>query len=232
MTISVYLKDANFTNFIASTAPQPNGLQILIRPRLNSSTSEMNEAFNKNDVVQNGSPTYNDYFASELNSTNFYQSDFAPANGGEATYIALMREPQASSGFMGNFLHSDSKGDLLDYISGTGTFRAFNNGKSASIVLPSVDPVKFRVLFASFKPLETTLGYSSGGILTANTSSSTEDRAVTTDRGVRLGWNYSGANSDNDAAAFLVWDRALTLAEIKEVYEWLIDVYGSNLDID
>lgn len=232
MTISVYLKDANFTNFIASTTPQPDGLQVLTRPRLNAGTAEKNEAFNKNDVVQSGSPLYSNYFASELNAINFYQSDFAPANGGEATYIALMREPQVSSRFMGNFLDSDSKGDLLDYVAGTGTFRAFNNGKSASIVLPNVNPVKFRVLFASFKPLETTLGYSNGGILTANTLSSTEDRAVTTDRGVRLGWTYSGSNSDNDAAAFLVWDRALTLAEIKEAYEWLVGVYGSNLDIE
>jgi len=231
MTISVYLKDANFTDFLASTAPVPDGLQVLIRPRLDASTAEKNEAFNKDDVFQNGTPTYKAYSASDINASNFYESQFTPSASGEATYIALMKEPQAQSRFLGNFFDTDGVGDMVDYISSTGTIRAFNNGKSASIVMPTVDAAKFRLFFAAFKPLETTVGYSDGGIINPYTASSTEDRTTLPARMARLGWAYSGSNANNEVAAFLVWDRYLSVAEIKEVQEWLVGVYGANLDI-
>lgn len=235
MGTSVYIPGASFDNFVASINPQADGLEIWLRTKTDQATAIDNLAFNKSDATATGAPTYTSTSVQSLSSTAYYDSGVAIS--GDCTLLILCKSPSsgAASRMMGNLLDgTPTTGDLIDFNSATRSFRSFNSGTALSIILPS-DYVAddYRLFAASFEG-------SGAGSITRQfvadrgaliSSSSTATRTAVPARTIRLGYVYSGAAVNREVALFAVWSRALTFAQIKEVYDQIRDEYGGEITI-
>lgn len=232
MTVSVFLKDASFTNFISSVNPQPDGLKCLIRPRVSKDITVVNLAFKETDVVENGVVTYFTDYGSNINATNNYTTAVTPTANGEMTLVALMKTPTATSRIMGTYDTSDALGDMLFYTPSSNSLSAYNNGAAESIITTPSLPTTFRVFAGSFKNGQTITGASDNGSIKFDVGGGSADRSTQPGRAVKLGHVYAGAAGDNDIAAFLVWERALSIPDLNEVYEYLVDLYEGKLPLE
>ena len=236
MGVSVYLPDAKFSEVVASINPEPVGLEGLFFTKVNQATSIDNSAFGKPDASAVGALTYTSQSALNLNASNYFDSGVSIS--GDCTLLCLCKAPTGSSRIMGNLLDGTPvTGDMIDFTSSTRTMRAFNSGVSSSLVIPS-DYVAddFRIFAASFRnngdgTSLTRLFVSDRDAILSGSSQFSSARAPVPSRNIRLGAVYSGVPSNREVAAFGVWSRALSFAEIVNVYRHLKASYGSAITI-
>ena len=237
MSLSIAVKDASFSKIIATTIPQQAGLVYANVLGGTQAKSERNLVIDSESAPMVGSPTIN---ANSIEGSylNAFNTGLLPT--AEVTFIALIKKKQSLTGVahaITNFSQSTNEHDTLCQAS-SGALRMYG-GFGAANQLASI----------STSPISDGAWYLAAGVITASAvdakfvsagavstiSTAGTGRLHNSSRAYSIGGQMAGPVSNGpqsqETAAAFIWNRALSNADILEVYNWLKARYAGTLTI-
>lgn len=237
MSVSIKILDASFDKFVASAVPQQTGLRAWHYLGGTEAKSEKNLVVGGSPSVMVGAPTIN--ASSVLGSYgNAFDTGLMPT--AEVTFAAIIKKKQSLTGFAAaitNF-YSDSpiKHESLIQAS-SGALRMYAEFGAASInaAITTADIadgawyLAVGVVTASGVSVKKVIG---GAVTTVTTAGSGRlaDSAIS----YALAGQVAGTSTfpqTQETAFSGIWSRALSDADILEVYNWLKTRYAGTLTI-
>lgn len=235
MTTSVKLSDANFTNFVSRYGNQLlTGLVGEYYFGVDGATSIQNLSGGASASIS-GAPTY------AANSAVFGTGDVFDTGIHEAANMSLLVVAQRNVGgtpelFIGDYDLSDRSGigisayDGTLYVHEAVANKASNQNASAALFTPSTfSGSGFVFMGAAFTQTTDKAFVSQAGVQTNPASDTMTNRTVQTGRTIKVAPGAGGYGQPVTIAYAAVYNVALTLAQVQQVYAGVHNVIGSKI---
>jgi hypothetical protein len=237
MTSSVKLSDANFTNYVARYGNQVlAGLVGEYYFGVSSAQSAQNQSGGAAATVS-GAPVYS------ANSAVFGSSDSFDTGIAESANMTLIVIAQRNvSGnpelFIGDYNLSDKTGlgiaayDGTQYVHEAVVNKAPNQNASAALFNPSTFTGSGFVFMGAAFTQTSDVGFvSQAGVQTSPGTDAMSNRVVQTGRTIKVAPGAGGYSQPVTIAYAAVYNVALTLAQVQQVYAGVNSVIGSKITI-